>query len=125
MLKKMIALLTVTVLAVSLFATTAFAYTGTNVTIGPSYKTVVNLPSGHSGKYVRIDVYNNSTTGFTNDVKMLGWDGGKVWEEKNAIECYGSRTFWCGSDVAQIQVRVRRNGAPAYYITTCTCNVYY
>ena len=125
MAKKIIALLTVLILSVGLFSTTALAYVGNNITINGSYKTVVNLPSNHNGKNVRIDVFNNGTSGFTNDVRILGWDGSIVWEEAGAIDCYSSRTFWCGSDVAAVQVKVRRTGAPSYYILTCTCNVYY
>ncbi|MDO4987135.1 MAG: hypothetical protein Q4E46_02370 [Candidatus Saccharibacteria bacterium] len=126
MTKKILAFTVVMLLAVSLFSVTAFAFSqGNNVTIYEGvYTTVLTLPNNHAGQNVRIDVYNNSI-GFVNDVKMLDRYGNQVWQENGAISNSGSRTFWCGSDVSQIQVRVTRTSIFAYYIGTCTCDVYF
>lgn len=88
------------------------------------YTNTVVLSNGHGGENVRIQMYNNSD-GFVNDVRMINWKGEVVWEESAAIGVNGTRTFWCGKNVAKIQVKVRRTSAPSYYIARCVCNVFF
>ena len=120
MLKKKSLAFVIVLISLSLLTVSVFAVS--NVTIYDYYTDTVILQSGHGGRNVHIDVYNNSD-GFVNDVRMLGWSGNTVWEEFGAIGASGSRTFWCGSDVAKIQIKVRKVSPYAYPISTCTCNV--
>lgn len=58
-----------------------------------------------SGRKIDVAMYNGTT---------------KIWEETNAFN--GSRTFWCGSNVAAIYMRVTDSlGGPI--LNTYTCQV--
>ena len=96
----------IAVLIVTLsFSSTAFAATmANNITLGPDYVIVVG--NGNcSNKSVTITCYNNSTY-HHNDVRMKDSNGNIVWEEYGAIDYSGQRTFYCGSNVYSIEVRV-------------------
>ena len=64
------------------------------------------LGSGNcANKTVSVYCINNNTLQH-NDVRMLDSLGNVVWEEYGAIDYSGSRSFWCGSNVYSIQIRV-------------------
>ena len=77
--------------------------------------------SAHNGRYVTLYMYNTSTSQ-VNQVRMIGWNGQVVWPgEGNDIANNGSRQFWCGSDVAKIQVRI----VTSFYPNVCYCNIHF
>ncbi len=55
-----------------------------------------------------------NTTVSACDICMLGKNGNIVWTENGAIGGASSRTFWCGSDVYEIQIRTQSGSGTAY-----------
>lgn len=47
------------------------------------------------------------------DVRMLNSSGTVVWSESKSCPGLGSRTYWCGSNVYKVQVRVATGGGTA------------
>ena len=81
----------------------AFA-AGKAVAYGGEYTEL--LGSGNcANKTISVYCINTSTL-HHNDVRMLDSSGNIVWEEYGAIDYSGSRSFWCGSNVYSIQIRV-------------------
>jgi|GEM_PF-1432062 len=88
-----------------------------SVNIGTSYYSF-NVESSAKGRDFYIKVYNASynwgSTKNRNDVRMIDKNGKVVWEEYGAIAWNGSRNFWCGSNVAKVQVRTQYGIAAVY-----------
>lgn len=62
-------------------------------------------PGSCANRNVSVYCYNTNSLQH-NDIRMLDSSGNVVWEEYGAIDYSGSRTFWCGSNVYRIQIRV-------------------
>ena len=106
---------------VMLFSLYSVALADYTELVTTSWSNTVNLGS-HSGQYVTLYMYNTSTMQ-VNQVRMLNANGQVVWPgEGNDIPNSGSRRFWCGSDVAVIQVRIV-NGGIGY--PNCYCNIHF
>lgn len=73
-------------------------------TLYGSYTTVATSTTGFN-RNIRISC-NNINVFHHNDVRMLDRNGNVIWEEYGAVAYNGSRRFWCGSNVYQVQVRV-------------------
>lgn len=118
MLRKISALV-LAVLLVCCISTAAFAdYTELITT---SWSDTVTFSSNPNGRYVTLYMYNTSPAQI-NQVRMIGWNGQVVWPgEGNDIPSGGSRQFWCGSDVAKVQVRLVTSTYPAF----CYCNIHF
>lgn len=91
------ALLLVGTMSISIYAAVY------NTTIGTSYYSMPVKPS-QNGHYFFIKVQNSVIFAY-NDVRMLDNYGNVVWEEHRAINGNSSRTFWCGSNIARIEVK--------------------
>lgn len=103
--------------------TTAFAansYNGT-ITTSTSWKTLATSTTGFN---CNVAIFNSSTgtdgLGILRaDIRMLGKSGNVVWQESKACPGYGTRIFWCGSDVYKIQIKVAHSsGTAKAYETT-------
>lgn len=71
-----------------------------------SYKTIYTDPRGRGiNNNIQIQTYN-IWSAHQLDIQMIGTSGNVVWEEEGAIAAGLSRTFWCGSDVVSIRVRI-------------------
>lgn len=101
--KRLIATLVLVVALIATVSITAFAVSY-NVTLSGTYTEVVG--SGQcSNRYVTITCYNTNSLQHQ-DVKMLDSSGNTLWEEYGAIDYSDTRTFWCGSNVYSIEVRI-------------------
>jgi hypothetical protein len=109
--KRVLAIALVAVVVSALMASAVFALG--NQTITTSWTTVSNgTGGGGHNRYVAIQV-SNLNAGQRNDVRMLGQSGNVVWSEEGAIGNMSERTFWCGLDVYQVQVKVSNGLATA------------
>ncbi|WP_413854683.1 hypothetical protein [Candidatus Ruminimicrobium bovinum] len=93
----------------------ADTYKGTIVTS----TTWTTLAESTTGFNRNVTVFNSSTgtdgLGILRaDIRMLGKNGNVVWSETKACPGYGTREFWCGSDVYKIQIRVAYASGTAY-----------
>ena len=103
----MIAIMVIAVLAMTVTAYAADNYKGT-ITTSTSWKTLATSTSGFNRN---VTVFNSSATldglgPIRADIRMLGRNGNVVWQENKACPGYGERTFWCGSDVYEIQIKL-------------------
>ncbi len=108
-LKSVLALICVLLLAASIpLAAFAQSY---RINIGTSYSSL-KVAASSSGHSFYIKVYN---TGYgRNDIRMLDKNGRVIWQESGAIAFNGNRTFWCGSNVATIQIKTQTSSAAVY-----------
>lgn len=121
--KKSIVILFAICLFISpIFSITSFAGSVNNVTLGSSYVTVLGN-GACSNKNVTIICYNTSSL-HHNDVRMKDSSGNVVWEEYGAIDYSSQRTFYCGSNVYSIEVRIgAKNILGDLVPKTGSCNV--
>ena len=90
-----------------------------SINTSTSWKKIAEASSGF-GCNVYIECTNFSNVPC--DIRMLDANGGLVWEESGAISINsifgsggnGSRTFWCGSNVYQIQIRTQGGTGTAF-----------
>lgn len=109
-----IAVLLVAILGTTMVASAANSYKGTVVT-STSWTTLATSTTGFN---CNVAVFNSSTgtdgLGILRaDIRMLDRSGKVVWQEAKACPGYGTRVFWCGSDVYTIQIRVAYGGGTA------------
>lgn len=86
------------------------------ITTSTSWKTVITSSTGFN-RWVGIHNWSTATDGLgilRADIRMLGKNGNVIWAEDKACPGYGSRAFWCGSDVYTIQIKVARGAGTAY-----------
>lgn len=84
-------------------------YAVNQVTIYDYWVTVKAPPASSStglNRWVTFSVSNMSSA-HTNDIRMFNKNGQEIWAEQAAIPHSGSRSFWCGSDVYRVDMRVR------------------
>lgn len=82
-------------------------YNGTN--INTTWKKVAESSPGFNCN-VYIKCMNGSILPGTwmvapTDIRMLDQHGNVIWSESGAVAGQGDRTFWCGSDVYEIQAK--------------------
>ena len=97
----------ISLFGLSITACAAETYQGTIIT-STSYKTIAYSTNGFN-RNVKVFNASTSTDGLgilRADIRMLDRYGNIVWEEKKACPGYGSRVFWCGSNVYKIQIKV-------------------
>lgn len=110
-----IAIMLVAIMGTTVVAHAAETYNGTIVT-STTWKTLASSTTGFNRN---VTVFNSSTgtdgLGILRaDIRMLGKNGNVVWSEAKACPGYGTRQFWCGSDVYTIQIRVAHSSGTAY-----------
>ena len=106
-------------------STTAFAANSYNntITTSTSWKTLATSTTGFN---CNVAIFNSSTGNdglgiLRADIRMLGKSGNVVWEESKACPGYGTRVFWCGSNVYTIQIKVAyANGTARAYETSAS-----
>lgn len=78
-----------------------------NYAINGTYTTVASMSTSGNGFNRNVTLECSNINVFHhNDVRMLDKYDNVIWEEYGAVGYNGTRTFWCGSNVYKIQVRV-------------------
>ncbi len=105
-------IMVVLITAIMPFSTPAFAASGNQVPVNDNWTRVypaeTNTLSGPINGYVKLSTKNEWYTHL--DVRFIGKNGNVIWSECNAIDIYGTRTFYCGSDVYSIEAKSHWSG---------------
>lgn len=92
------------------------AATYNSVILSSSWQTIASSSSGFNCN-VTIRCFVTGTDGLgaiRPDIRMLNQNGQVVWAENRSCPGLGSRTYWCGSNVYRIQIKVATGGGSAY-----------
>ena len=120
MLKRILKVTTViTILLIVILNTTMVSYASESylptINTSTTWKTLATSTTGFN-KNVTVFNWSTGTDGLgilRADIRLLGKNGNVVWSESKSCPGYGTRVYWCGTDVYTIQIKVLSGGGTA------------